>query len=341
MLGMLRRTLAPVLALVLAAAALVGCGGDDGTVLTVYSGRTTSLIDPLLQEFAQESGVDVAVKYGDSAELAVLIAEEGDRSPADVFISQSPGAIGFLEGRERLAELPEDLVTAVPERFRPDSGTWVGLSGRVRTIVYHTGRVEASEVPDSVFDLTAPEFRGRVGLAPTNGSFQDFISTMRAMVGDDRTLEWLTQMRENRVRTYQNNIAILEAVRRGEVDFGLVNHYYNEREKAENPGTPTENHFLAGDDPGAVILTTAVGVTATAGDRAEDAQRLVEFLVGRRAQEYFAQETFEYPLASGVEPAVDLPALDEIPSPRVDLSGLGDDLRRTRDLIRESGLERA
>jgi iron(III) transport system substrate-binding protein len=161
------------------------------------------------------------------------------------------------------------------------------------------------------------------------------------MVGDDRTLEWLTQMRENRVRTYQNNIAILEAVRRGEVDFGLVNHYYNEREKAENPGTPTENHFLAGDDPGAVILTTAVGVTATAGDRAEDAQRLVEFLVGRRAQEYFAQETFEYPLASGVEPAVDLPALDEIPSPRVDLSGLGDDLRRTRDLIRESGLERA
>ena len=282
-----------------AAGALTSCSSGDSDRLTIYSGRTRELVEPLLEDFADETGIDIDVKYDDSANLAVLINTEGDKSPADVFLSQSPGAIGYVDGEGNLRPLPAKVLDQVPERFRANDGDWVGLSGRVRVIVYDADRTDESEVPDSVFDLTAPEFDGRVGVAPTNGSFQDFISTMRALVGDDETLAWLEGLVANGVRTYPNNIAIREAVERGEIDFGLVNHYYNEQAKAEDPDTSTENHFMPGEDPGSMILTTAVGVLSTAGDQEDEAEEFVEFLLSREAQEYFATETLEYPLAAG------------------------------------------
>ena len=337
----LRRPLAIVFLAALAATGLGACS-DDRDTLTIYSGRQEALVGPLLDQFAEEENVDIDVKYGDSADLAVLIDTEGDNSPADVFLSQSPGAIGFIDGKGRLTELPEQVLEMVPERFRAEDGDWVGLSGRVRVIVYDGEKFDESELPNSVFDLTEPEFEGRVGVSPTNGSFQDFVTTMRALVGDEETLAWLTAMRENGVRTYANNIAIREAVQRGEIDFGLVNHYYNEQAKAEDPdATTTENHFMPGEDPGSMILTTAVGVLDTAGDQSENGESFVEFLLGPEAQEYFAAETYEYPLASRVEPAVELPPLEELEAPAVNLSDLGGGLEQTRELIRESGLEGA
>lgn len=327
----------------LAAAALVaavaGCGGASSGALVVYSGRLSNLVGPLLEDFATETGIDIEVRYGDSADLAVLIDTEGDDSPAHVFLSQSPGAIGFLEGRERLVELPDTILEQVPERFRAASGRWVGLTGRVRVVVYNAEETDPAELPDSVFDLTDERYSGRIGVAPTNASFQDFVSAMRALRGDDETLEWLTALRENGVRIYDNNVLIVDAAARGEIDFGLVNHYYNERAKAEDPGTPTENHFLAGEDPGAVILMSSVGILDTAGDRRADAERFVDFLLSREAQQFFSAETFEFPLAAGVEPTVGLPPLDQVTAPTVDLSRLTGGLQRTRELIRDSGLE--
>jgi iron(III) transport system substrate-binding protein len=335
--------LAPLIALALVLALFgAGCGGGGGDTLTVYSGRTENLVGPLLDQFADETGIDIGVLYGDSADLAVQIDTEGDESPADVFISQSPGAVGYLDGKGRLVALPEPVLELVPERFRGSDDDWVGLSGRVRVVVYNQETVDPSELPESVFDLTDERYQGRVGVAPTNGSFQDFVTGMRELVGDDQTLAWLEGLVANDARTYPNNDSIRQAVERGEVDFGLVNHYYNERAKAEDPDVPTENHLLAANDPGTLILVTAASVLDTAGDRADDAGRLVEFLLSREAQEFFAEETFEYPLASGVEPVVaDLPPLDDIASPRLDLSSLGGGLQRTREMIRESGLESA
>jgi iron(III) transport system substrate-binding protein len=335
----LGRRLAAVLVVVVATGTLAACGGGDSDRLVIYSGRTRELVKPLLDDFAQETGIDIEVRYGDSADLAVLIDTEGDNSPADVFFSQSPGAIGFLDGEGRLIRLPDDVLEQVPERFRAADGDWVGVSGRVRVVVYDPERVDEAELPDTVFDLTDPQYEGRVGVAPNNGSFQDFVTIMRSLEGDDATLEWLEGMRDNGVHTYENNIAIREAVERGEIDFGLVNHYYNEQAKAEDPDTPTENFFLRNQDAGAAILTTAAGVLDTAGEQSENAEKFVAFLLSPDAQEYFAEETFEFPLAGGVEPAVDLPDLETLPAPVVDLSSLGGGLQRTRELIRDSGLE--
>jgi iron(III) transport system substrate-binding protein len=336
-----RRAVAAALALALGAGLLAACGGGGGGRLVVYSGRTEDLIGPLLERFADETGVGIDVLYGDSADLAVQLDTEGDRSRADVFVSQSPGALGFLDGEGRLLPLPERVLDLVDGRFRADDGDWVGLSGRVRVLVYHSGEADPADLPGSVLDLVDQQYAGRVGIAPTNGSFQDFVTGMRVLLGDDATREWLDGMADNGARAYANNEAVRQAVERGEVDFGLVNHYYNERAKAEDPDVPTENHLFDAGDPGSMILVTAAGILDTAGARRGDAERLVEFLLGERAQRYFAAETFEYPLAAGVEPVVaDLPPIEEIAAPRLDLSELGGGLQATREMIRSSGLER-
>jgi iron(III) transport system substrate-binding protein len=335
---MRRASVLAALAAVLVSA-LPACGSGGGERVVVYSGRTRNLIGPLLERFAKQTGVSVEVRYGDSADLALLIDREGDRSPADVFISQSPGPIAFLAARGRLARLPESVLDLVAAENRSPRGLWVGLSGRVRVLVYNTRMVRPDALPRSVMDLTGPAFRDKVAVAPTNGSFQDFVSGMRLALGDDATLAWLRGMRANGARAYANNTAIVEAVARGEVPMGLVNHYYNLRYQAEHPGAPTANHAFPADDIGSLLIVTGVGVRAGA-DHPAQAQRLVRFLLAREAQEYFARETFEYPLAAGVRPAPGVPPAASLGARRLDFDALGDSLVRTRELIDRSGLER-
>ncbi|MGH9245701.1 MAG: extracellular solute-binding protein [Acidimicrobiales bacterium] len=319
----------------LAVGLVAGCSGDDR--LTVYSGRTQDLIGPLLERFSGETGIRIDVRYGDSGELAQLIDTEGDNSPADVFISQSPGAVAFLDQADRLRTLDEDLVEAVPADDRADDGHWVGLTARVRVLVYNTEQVDPAELPRSVFDLTDPRYRGQVGVAPPNASFQDFVTAMRLDAGDDETLGWLEDMAANEARTYPNNVSIVEAVGRGEIRFGLVNHYYNDQAKAENPSVPSENYFFPGGDLGSLLLVTAASLVETT-DQTEDGERLVEFLLSAESQEYFAEETKEYPLAAEATPRGSLATLADLDVARVSFDELGD-LARTEELIDESGIE--
>jgi iron(III) transport system substrate-binding protein len=313
------------------------CGGADEAI-TIYSGRTENLIAPLLEDFTEQTGIAVEVRFGDSADLALLIDQEGDRSPADVFISQSPGAVGFLAGADLLRPIGNEALQLVPAEFRNANGLWVGMSGRVRVIVYNRDLIDRADLPDSVFGLTDERYRGRVGLAPGNGSFQDFVTGMRETNGDGTTLEWLEGLAANEARAYANNTAIVQAVGRGEIPLGLVNHYYNLRAKAEDPGVASENYFFPDGDIGSLVITTALGVLASTDDP-ESADRFVEFMLSERAQSFFAQETFEYPLAAGVEPRGELPTLSSIGVATYDFDRLGGGLERTKELIDASGLE--
>jgi iron(III) transport system substrate-binding protein len=322
----------------LVAVAAPACS-DDEERLVIYSGRTANLIDPLLQQFSEDTGIPIDVVYDDSANLALAIDEEGDNTPADVFLSQSPGATGFLDTKDRLAGLPDDVLALVPAELEAGDDSWIGLSGRVRTLVYNTDLVDPADLPDSVLDLADPAFRGQVGVAPTNGSFQDFVTAMRVELGDDTAETWLRGMADNDSPTYSNNLAIVQAVGRGEVPMGLVNHYYLHRELDENPDLPAANHFFPSGDLGSLLIVTAATII-DGTDRPEQAQRFIEFMLSTEAQEFFAGETFEYPLAAGVEPAGSVPPLAEISSTRVDLDELGGGLQRTTELIEQSGLSR-
>ncbi|WP_436794949.1 extracellular solute-binding protein [Actinospongicola halichondriae] len=324
----------PLLALGLLAPA---CSTDSDR-LTVYSGRTKDLISPLLDQFSDETGIKIDVRYGDSADLALLVDTEGDNTDVDVFISQSPGAVGFLDAQKRLAQLDEAELDLVDEQFRSGSGDWVGLSGRVRVLVYNTDLVDEAELPDSVLDLTDEQFRGRVAVAPTNGSFQDFVTAMRVELGEDVASDWLDGMAANDAKAYSNNTAIVEAVTRGEIEMGLVNHYYLARALAEDPSLPGANHFFVEGDLGSLLISTAASIIEGT-DQRDDARALVDFLLSKAAQEFFSQETFEYPLARGVAPSDALPPLDSIPTTSIDLDELGGGLARTAEIIQDSGLD--
>lgn len=326
-------------ALLISLVALGSACGDDEADLTIYSGRTEDLIGPILEDFSKETGIKVEVKYGQSADLALLLDEEAEagRDNVDVFISQSPGAMGYLEDRDRLATLPTNVLELVPAEVRDDDKRWVGLTGRQRVLVYNSDLVDAASLPTSVFDLTDPEWNGLIGVAPGNGSFQDFVTSMRVTEGDDATVAFLEGLAANDPVTYEGNSAIVEAVARGEVAVGLVNHYYNYRRLIEVPSSPTANHVFDVGDPGALLIITGVAMLEGA-DGNEDALKLVEWLLGADAQKYFADETFEYPLAVGSSPNPAVPSITFADVGGIDFADLGEGLESTREMIIEAGL---
>jgi iron(III) transport system substrate-binding protein len=331
-----RRLSLAFLALVALAGVLAGCS-SDGDRLTVYSGRNEELLGPLLEQFAEETGISIDVRYDQSANLALLIDEEGEQSPADVFISQSPGAEGYLDELGVLAPLPDSVLALVPESSRAADGSWVGLSARYRTLVYDSDQVSEDELPESVLDLVDPRYEGEVAVAPENGSFQDFVTSMRTELGDDETQAWLEGMAENDSPVYADNLSIVDAVARGVVRYGLVNHYYNFRILEEDPDAASRNHFFSADDLGSLRLVTGASILESS-DQPDEAAELIEFLLAEDAQRFFTDETFEYPLVEGVEPAEVLP--EPPPVRQVDVDELAGGLERTTELIAASGILR-
>ena len=320
----------------LATGVLAGCGGDD-EALTIYSGRSQSLVHPILETFSEHTGVAIRVKYASSTDIANTIFEEGKDTPADVVFLQDPGSLGALSASGFLAELPDELLSKVDRRLRSPIGEWVGTSGRARTVVYNTSVIDPNTLPDSILDFTDPEWKGRIGWAPRNGSFQAFVTAFRVKEGEDAARAWLQGIQANDAQAYPNNVTTVAAVARGEVDVGFVNHYYLERFlEEEGPGFQARNHFLSGGDPGALVLVAGAGILKETGKR-DAAEEFVEFLLSDVAQEYFATETKEYPLADGVRPVGDLPPIASLEPPDVDLGSLTN-LEGTLTMLRELGI---
>lgn len=310
-------------------------GSAFAQTLTVYSGRNEAFVEPVVEDFEAETGIDVEVRYGDTAELAATILEEGEGSPADVFLAQDAGALGALEDAGRFTALPDELLNQVDERFRSQEGAWVGVTGRARVIAYSTD-ASPDELPESVFDLTDERFQGRVGWAPTNGSFQAFVTAMRVVEGEERTREWLEGMTANGVQVYPNNSSQIEALGRGEIDFGLVNHYYLFRFLAEQGDDfPVRNLYPEDADIGSLVNVAGAGIL-TSSDQSDLAQQFVAYLLSQNAQQHFADEVYEYPLTPGIETNPLLTPLSELETPDIDLSNL-DDLEGTLQLLQEVG----
>ncbi len=346
----------PLFALLPAAAVLsmfAACGDDtdgggtstaaagDGSSLTIYSGRDEEYVGPLVERFKRENpGVEVKVRYGDSAELAATIREEGDRSPADLFFSQDAGALGALQDAGLLAALPQETLDTVEAKYRSTAGDWVGITGRARVLGYDRRAVATEELPDSVFALVEERWKGKVGWAPTNASFQSFVTAMRKLEGEEKTKRWLEDMQANDTQSYEKNSLIRDAVADGEIQAGLINHYYileGIREgEIEGEDYPVQLHFFPGGDVGSLVNVAGIGILQSA-EQGANAQKFTDFLLDRPQQEYFAKDVGEYPLVPGVAADPSLPPLEDIQSPDVDLADLAD-LEGTLELLQQTGV---
>ena len=309
-----------------------GVGAEP--VLTVYSGRSESLIQPLIAPFEQRTGIRVRIRYGQTAEMAATILEEGRHSPADVFFAQDAGALGALARSGRLQQLPDALLAPVEPRFRSPDDRWVGVSGRARVLVYHPDRVDEASLPDDLSGLCDPVWRGRVGWAPANGSFQAFVTALRVTEGEQAARDWLRCMQANDTRAYAKNTPIVWAVASGEIAVGLVNHYYlHALEQEHRTELGIRNHYPAG---GVLVNAAGVGIVDTTR-QPELAAQFIAYLLSDEAQRYFTDTLFEYPLATGVAANPALPPLQALVTPDLDLGAL-DDLETTLDLLHATGL---
>lgn len=338
------RLLAAALATVLASG-LAACGdtgneaGTSPDSLLVYSGRNENLVAPILEQLEDSLATPVEVRYGSSSELAAQLLEEGEGTQADLFLSQDAGALGALAKAGRLAPLPPELTSAVQESFRDPQGRWVATSARARVVAYDPDQVGEEQLPTGIDDLLDPELAGKIGFAPTNASFHAFVTALRVARGEDGARQWLEAFADQQPQAYDNNILVLDAVDRGEVAMGLINHYYWYERVAElgADGVSAEIHYLEPGDPGALVNVAGVGVLQ-GSDQAQAAEQAVEFLVSEQAQQYFADETAEYPVVEGVTGTRhDLRPLDSLQGSSVDLNEL-DSLEQTLALLDEVGL---
>lgn len=309
---------------------------EPGGELVIYSGRSESLVGPLIEQFQADTGIEVEIRYGDTAEMAATILEEGDNSPADVYYGQDAGALGALAKAGKLAELPADMLELVEARFRSPAGLWIGTSGRARTVVYNTETLTEADLPDDIFGFCDPQWKGRIGWAPTNGSFQAFVTALRVFEGEDRASEWLNCIQANEPIVYSSNTAIVEAAGKGEIEAGFVNHYYLFRFLAEDPDFTASNYHPRSGDAGSMINVAGVGILKTASNKA-NAETFVRYLLSEAGQTYFSVETTEYPLSADIDINPMLVPLSDIVTPDIDLSDL-DDLPGTLELLQEAGV---
>ncbi|MCU0282981.1 MAG: iron ABC transporter substrate-binding protein [Candidatus Nanopelagicales bacterium] len=327
-------------------ATLAACGSADTDeasaaapegALTVYNGRSEELVGPLFEQFTEATGIPVELRSASSGELAAQLLTEAEASPADVFVSQDAGALGALTKAGLFAALPDELLDRVDPAFRAEDGTWLGLSGRVRVVTYNADEVTAP--PDTIDEVVAGDWAGgKIGYAPTNASWQSFVTGLRVLRGEEAARAWLEQFAAQDPVAFEGNSQVRDAVDAGEVQIGLVNHYYLYElieEKGED-AVRARNQFMAPGDPGGLVNVAGVGVLGSSDD-AERAETLVDWLAGPTAQAYFATQTWEYPLVAGVDQPEGLPALDELEAPALDLSDL-DSIAETQALLAEVGL---
>lgn len=316
-----------------------GAGDAAGTAsITIYSGRNENLVGPILEKVEEATGQTVEVRYGDSAELAAQLLEEGDRTQADIFFSQDAGALGALANENLLATLDPAITQSVHDGYVDEEGHWVATSARARVIAYNPDLAPDVEQMTHIDDILDEQYSGKIGIAPTNASFQAFVTALRVTEGEDGAREFLTALKDLQPKIYEKNGAILDAVDSGEVALGLINHYYW-YEKADEVGEDNLTarvHFLGTDDPGALINVAGAGILE-ASDNKEGAAQVIEYFLSPEGQEYFTQETSEYPVVDGVTPKEGLTPLTELHGSSVDLNQL-DSLQETLALLNEVGL---
>ncbi len=333
-----RRRLALVLTTAtLAAATLSGCGAIGSPDLVVYNAQHEQLLDELVPLFEKESGLDVELRSGKDLEMANQIVAEGQKSPADVFLTENSPAMSIVDKAGLFSELPAAATATIPQQYVPADRAWTGFLGRSTVAMYNTDAMTEADMPASILDFAKPEWKGRVAFSPTGADFQAIVSAVLELKGEDATRQWLTGLKDNGV-IVQNNLVVMQSVDSGEVDAGIAYHYYWYRDRQEN-GTDSDNsalHFFGDQDPGAFLSISGAGILASS-EHQEAAEEFVTWLTSTPAQQAMAESyALEYPLNPEASLNPEVKPFDELEPPQVDVSSLNGP--QVTELMTQAGL---
>ena len=305
------------------------------TTLVIYSGRGEALVDELLKQAATELELEIEVQYGSTSDLVTRLLTEGDQSPADVIFAQDSGHLGALAQQKRLQPLSTEILNVVPPHFQDENGLWVGTSGRLRTLVYDSSQLNEDQLPQSLKELSDPKWKGMLGWAPSNSSFQAHVSALRHLWGEEETKTWLEGVQSNAPAVYPKNSPQVKAADAGQLKIGWVNHYY--LHKLGKADSSAKNFSFPQKDAGNIVMLAGAGVTAHSTHKS-NAERLIGWLLSENAQNWFAQNTFEYPTRPGILTHSDVPALNVEWLADVKQEHLSD-IGPTRQLLQSLGIQ--
>ncbi|WP_309648290.1 iron ABC transporter substrate-binding protein [Nocardioides sp.] len=332
----MKRSAAVVSLLLLTSVAAAGCSGDDGPSIVVYNAQHEQLLEEIAPLFEEETGIEVELRNGKDSELAAQLVQEGDASPADVFLTENSPAMSAVERAGLFAELGDEATAPIPEQYRPTSGLWTGFVARSTVLFYNPDLVDEADLPESILDLADPAYDGLISFSPTGADFQAIVAAVLELEGEDATREWLAGLQANGT-VYDGNNVVLESVNAGESAMGIAYHYYWDRDQAESGEVSdnTELHFFGNQDPGAFLSVSGAGVLASS-DNPTEAEQFVEFLTSEEGQQALADSyALEYPLNPAVQLDPPVKPLSELQPPVVNVSDLDGDT--VVDLMTEAG----
>ncbi|WP_411960951.1 iron ABC transporter substrate-binding protein [Pseudomonas mandelii] len=323
----------------LLATALLGAtqvfAADDGIV--VYNAQHESLTKAWVEGFTKETGIKVTVRNGDDTEMGNQIVQEGAASPADVFLTENSPAMVLVDNAGLFAPVTPTTLEQVEAAYRPAHGKWVGIAARSTVFVYNPAKLPEADLPKSLMDLAGPAWKGRWGASPAGADFQAIVAAVLELKGEAATLEWLKGMKNN-VTAYRGNSAVLKAVNAGQIDSGVIYHYYSfgDQAKTGENSNNTALHYFKHKDPGAFVSVSGGGVLASSKHK-EQAQALLKWITGKDGQDILKTgKSFEYAVGKNAPSNPKLVPLSQLDAPVVDASKL--DSKKAVDLMTQAGL---
>ncbi|MBZ7215601.1 iron ABC transporter substrate-binding protein [Klebsiella grimontii] len=313
----------------------LAAASSDGIV--VYNAQHENLVKSWVDGFTKETGIKVTLRNGGDSELGNQLVQEGTASPADVFLTENSPAMVLVDNAKLFAPLAAETLQQVAPQYRPEHGRWIGIAARSTVFVYNPAKISEAQLPKSLMDLAQPQWKGRWAASPSGADFQAIVSAMLALKGEQATLAWLKAMKTNFV-AYKGNSTVMKAVNAGQIDGGVIYHYYRfvDQAKTGENSKNTRLHYFKNQDPGAFVSISGGGVLASSKHQ-EQAQAFIKWITGKQGQdELRTNNAFEYAVGVNAASNPKLTPLQALEAPKVEPSSLNS--KKVVDLMTQAGL---
>ncbi|KJZ50686.1 MULTISPECIES: iron ABC transporter substrate-binding protein [Pseudomonas] len=324
----------------LLATALLSAGqiyAADSVGIVVYNAQHEGLTKAWVEGFTQETGIPVTLRNGDDTEMGNQIVQEGAASPADVFLTENSPAMVLVDNAGLFTPVDKNTLEQIDSAYRPAHGKWVGIAARSTVFVYNPSKLSESNLPKSIMDLADPSWKGRWAASPGGADFQAIVAAILEQKGEAATLEWLKAMKTN-YANYRGNSSVLKAVNAGQIDSGVIYHYYSlvDQSKTGENSKNTALYYFKHKDPGAFVSISGGGVLASSKHK-EQAQAFLKYITGKDGQAVLKNgKSFEYAVGKNAESNPKLVPLNQLDAPTVDASKL--DSKKAVELMTQAGL---
>lgn len=312
---------------------------EDNKVV-VYSARAEHLIKPLFDEFTEQTGIKVEFQTGKANALVERLKAEGGNTPADVLMTVDAGNLWYAAEQDLFQPLNSQLIEKnIPANLRDPDQLWTGLSVRARTFVYHSDKINPSELT-TYEDLADPKWQGRLCIRTSSSVYnKSLVAAFIDQYGEPKTEEILNGWLKNlSTKPTAKDSHVMDAILAGQCDVGVINTYYYGRLEAKTPDTPIKVAWANQNTSGTHINISGAGITKHA-KQPNNARTLLEWLASDEAQTIYGAINHEYPANPKIKNDPQVAAWGEFKQDTMNLRKVGELQQAATMLINRVGYE--